>query len=346
MYYSKLKILKHKRKMESYKDRRITEPIHIRIKPTNKCNHNCEYCSYQNSYGQLGKDMSKADEIPLAKMNEIIDDCGQMGVEAITFSGGGEPLLYKGLPDVLKNCFDKGISTAILTNGVFLKDATLRAAMEYCSWIRISMDGWDRESYAAYRKCQPEDFDQLMKNIETAIRLANNCVLGVNIIVGDRNCQHVYKMVKKIHDMGVMSIKVSPCIVSNDIEMNNKLHDKLQPIVQKQLDRLLAEGIDIYDSYHAQLCGFKKDYSWCPYSQALPIIGADQNVYSCQDKAYNKTSGMLGSIKDKSFKDFWYDGPEKFYKIDPRRDCNHHCMTDKTNRMLLEYLCVQYTEFV
>ena len=101
MYYSKMKILKHPRKLEALEDKRVTEPIHVRIKPTNKCNHNCNYCSYQNSYGQLGKDMRVADEIPLDKMNEIINDCAEMGVKAITFSGGGEPLLYKGIMGVL-----------------------------------------------------------------------------------------------------------------------------------------------------------------------------------------------------------------------------------------------------
>ncbi|GAG10409.1 unnamed protein product, partial [marine sediment metagenome] len=71
-----------------------------------------------------------------------------------------------------------------------------------------------------------------------------------------------------------------------------------------------------------------------------------QNVYACHDKAYNKDSGMLGSIKDKRFKDFWFDGYEKFLKINPSKDCNHHCITDQTNKMLLEYLCIQHEEFV
>ena len=345
MYYSKLKVLKHRRKLESFEDKRITEPVHIRIKPTNKCNHNCAYCSYQNSYGQLGKDMRKSDEIPLQKMFEIISDCADMGVKAITFSGGGEPLLYKGFMSVLEKCRECGISTAILTNGVLLRKATLMVAMDSCSWIRISMDGWDRDSYAEYRKCKPEDFDQLIKNIDRATKMQSECVLGVNIIVDDRNATHIYDMVKLVHGLGVRSIKISPCIVSNDSALNNELHFKLKPFVEDQLNKLQDEGIEVYDSYHAQLCGFKKHYNWCPYIQVLPIIGADQNVYACHDKAYNKTNGMLGSIRDVSFKDFWYDGHEKFLKINPSKDCNHHCVTDQTNKMLLEYLTIDHEEF-
>jgi wyosine [tRNA(Phe)-imidazoG37] synthetase (radical SAM superfamily) len=35
-------------------------------------------------------------------MLEIIDDCIDMGVKAITFSRGGEPLIYPYIVDVLK----------------------------------------------------------------------------------------------------------------------------------------------------------------------------------------------------------------------------------------------------
>jgi len=346
MYYSKLKILKHPRKLESFEDGRITEPIHIRIKPTNICNHNCAYCSYQNSYGQLGKDMEVQDQIPLEKLKEIVDDCAEMGVKAITFSGGGEPLLYKGLMSILERCRDHGISTAILTNGIMLKKAMLMVAMDSCTWIRISMDGWDRKSYAEYRGCKPEHYDQLMENIKNACAMQSECVLGVNIIVDDKNAGHVYDMVKKVHDLGVKSIKISPCIISNDSKVNNNMHEKLRPIVQAQLDKLEDEKIMVYDSYHAQLKGFEKEYGWCPYIQILPIIGADQNVYACHDKAYNKDNGIIGSIRDQSFKKFWYDGAEKFYKINPHTDCNHHCITDQTNKMLFEYLLVGHEEFV
>lgn len=345
MYYSKLKILRHPEKLEALEEGRISAPIHIRIKPTNVCNHNCSYCSYQNSYGQLGKDMKVQDSIPLEKMNEIIDDCGDMGVRAITFSGGGEPLLYKGLMSILEKCSEKGISTAILTNGIYLKKAMLMVAMDYCSWIRISMDGWDRDSYSEYRKCPHEDFDQLLENIKNSSKIQSNCILGVNIIIDEKNCTHLYDMVKMVYDIGVRSIKISPCIISNDIEKNNELHYKIEPFVNDEIAKIIESGMEIYNSYHAQLEGFQKGYRWCPYIQILPIIGADQNVYACHDKAYNKTNGMIGSIRDQSFKKFWNDGADKFFKIDPSRDCNHHCVTDKTNKMIFEYLSIEHEEF-
>ena len=62
-------------------------------------------------------------------------------------------------------------------------------------------------------------------------------------------------------------------------------------------------GLDsINNSYHTQLESFGKSYTWCPYLQVLPVIGADQNVYPCQDKAYNLQHGLVGRIRATSFK--------------------------------------------
>jgi len=345
MYYSKLKIFHHRDKLDSFKTGEVSAPVNVRIKPTNRCNHNCSYCSYQNSYGQLGKDMEKQDSMPADKLMEVIADCDNMGVKAVIFSGGGEPLVYPGIDRVLDFVGSTNVKSALLTNGVLLKDKIAESALKACSWIRISMDGWDRKSYSEYRRCKEADFDTLMANLASISTYTGDCVVGVNIIIDRKNADHVYDMVKMVHDLGIKSIKVSPCIISNKGRENNEYHQDLLGTAIEQVAKVRAEGIEIYNSYHLQLEGFQKNYHWCPYIQIVPIIGADCNVYTCHDKAYNKDTGLLGSIKDQSFKDFWFNGRQKFYKIDPSKHCNHHCVIDAGNRMLIEYLDVEHKEF-
>ena len=80
------------------KKKKIVSPVHVRIKPINKCNHDCWYCAYRVSNVQLGDQMQERDMIPYEKLNEIAEDIIDMEVKALTFSGGGEPVLYKKLP--------------------------------------------------------------------------------------------------------------------------------------------------------------------------------------------------------------------------------------------------------
>ena len=90
--YSNLKFLRYSEHMEALKANKVVAPVHIRIKPINHCNHSCWYCAYRADNLQLGEDMNLRDRIPEDKMSEIVADVISMGVKAVTFSGGGEPL--------------------------------------------------------------------------------------------------------------------------------------------------------------------------------------------------------------------------------------------------------------
>lgn len=344
LLYTKMKIFHYKEKIDSLpkENKAILPPLHIRIKPTNVCNHNCCYCAYRVDNLQLGQDMSKRDFIPREKMLEIIDDLGKMGVRAVTFSGGGEPFCYPYLLEAVKCLLKSNIEFAAITNGSRLEGELAEIFSKHGTWLRISIDGWDDESYSFYRKVPKGEFTKVMKNIEKFKKLKGKCYLGISLIVDKYNAAHVYDFIAKLKRLGANSIKVSPCIVSNSGKENNEYHKPIFNIVKKQVSGAINDftmkGFEIFDAYHELEDKFKKDYKWCPYLQILPVIGADLNIYPCQDKAYNLEEGLVGSIKNKRFKDFWFSNKNKFFKIDPSEACNHHCVANHKNKLILEYL--------
>lgn len=352
--YTRLKIFHFKDKLDSLpkENEQILPPIHIRIKPTNVCNHNCRYCAYRVDNLQLGKDMLTRDFIPKAKMMEIVDDLEQMGVRAVTFSGGGEPLCYPYLLETIKRLIKAKIKIASLTNGALLKGELAEVFAHNAVWLRISIDGWDDESYASYRGVNIGEFTKVMSNIRAFKKLGGKCFLGISLIVDKNNYSHVYEFISYLKDTGVDSVKVSPCIVSNGAVENNAYHKPMFSNVKEQISRSIqkhsADGLDIFDSYHELDTKFRKTYTWCPYLQVLPVIGADQNIYPCQDKAYNIEEALIGSIKNRRFKDFWLDNKSKFFKINPSVVCNHHCVANEKNKLILDYCAVDqvHKEFV
>ena len=68
--YSDLKIVWFKDKLESFRDGKITSPIYIRIKPTNRCCHNCFFCVYNYDYSKMHETTNRIDEISLDKMED------------------------------------------------------------------------------------------------------------------------------------------------------------------------------------------------------------------------------------------------------------------------------------
>lgn len=352
--YTKMKIFHFKEKIDSLPKNvdKITAPIHIRIKPTNVCNHNCRYCAYKADNIQLGKDMVTRDYIPWEKIAEIINDVTEMGVQAVTFSGGGEPFCYPYLLETVKKLSATNVKFAVLTNGAGLKGEIAEIFGHCGTWIRISMDGWDDESYSSYRGVSKGEFTKIMRNMENFKKLGGKCYLGVNLIVDRDNASHIYELSKKLKGIDVDSVKISPCIISNDGRESNEYHKPIFARVKNEIEKVkntLRKGkFEIVDAYYELEGEFNKEYTWCPYLQILPVIGADQNVYSCQDKAYNLEEGLIGSIKNMRFRDFWFSDKNKFFKIDPSRHCRHHCVADMKNEFVLEYLNTdkKHLEFV
>ncbi len=344
LLYTKMKIFHYKEKLDSLPESgdRIMPPIHIRIKPTNVCNHNCRYCAYRSDNLQLGKDMRISDFIPKEKMMEIIDDLEEMGVKAVTFSGGGEPFCYPHLSETVKKLSQTHIKFAALSNGAKLEGEVAEIFARHGTWLRLSMDGWDDESYTYYRKAPHGEFTKIMRNMEGFKKSGGQCYLGVSIIADRHNAEHLYDLIKNLKNAGADSVKISPCIVDNDGLKNNQYHKPVFETVKAQvknaIEELSDDKFEIYDSYHELDGKFGKEYSWCPYLQILPVIGADLNIYSCQDKAYNLEQGLIGSVKENRFKEFWFSDKRNFFKIDPSRHCNHHCVANEKNKSVLEYL--------
>ncbi|MFA5876181.1 MAG: radical SAM protein [Candidatus Margulisiibacteriota bacterium] len=344
--YTRKKIFHFKDKLDSLSQSvdEIMPPIHIRIKPTNVCNHNCWYCAYKADKMQLGQDMLKRDFIPKEKLLEIIDDLIEMGVKAVTFSGGGEPFCYPYLLDAVKKLSQSQIKFAALTNGSRMSGEVAEIFANYGTWVRVSMDGWDGESYAQYRGVSNREFEKVMTNIKNFKNINGTCQLGVSLIVDNKNFMHVYELIKKLVEAGINSVKISPCIIGNDVAENNCYHQPLFAPVKEQVKRILQDfagpNFEVFDDYHELNDLFCKDYTWCPFLQVLPVIGADCNIYPCQDKAYNLEAGLIGSVKNQRFKDFWFSDKSKFFKINPAQVCNHHCVANEKNKMILEYLNV------
>ena len=121
-------------------------------------------------------------------------------------------------------------------------------------------------------------------------------------------------------------------------------------MIDRTINYVLEDNkFKIIDHYHEFPDRFDKEYKTCPSLQFLTIIGADAKVYSCHDKAYTKL-GLLGSIENQRFKDFWYSDKnrERMQAINPSIDCQHHCAEHKRNLLLHEYLAVdsEHMEFV
>jgi len=340
--YSNLKFLNFPDHLDALRNDRVSAPVHVRVKPINLCNHSCLYCAYRADQLQLGEGMREADRLPDKKMSELVEDFIDMGVKAVTFSGGGEPLLYKSLPKHIRRLAGAGIKVAALTNGSNLKGEMAKAFAENGSWVRVSIDAWDDESYSRVRGIKEGQFSRLLENLRGFLDRKGTCTLGVSFIVGHDNHTHIAEVCTLLKEIGVNHVKISAAIVSNEGQENNLYHRKIFSETSAQIKRAEAlndNNFNVINHYHEAEERFSKDYANCYFLTFLTVIGADQVVYSCQDKAYT-AHGALGSIRERSFKAFWHseENRMKLLSINPSQDCKHHCVAHAKNEVLNEII--------
>ncbi|MEE8246976.1 MAG: radical SAM protein [Alphaproteobacteria bacterium] len=200
--YSSAKVLWFPDRLAALRRGEPVAPVHVRIKPTNVCNHSCYFCAYRSSNLSLGQEMKVRDRIPRAKMMEIIDDLVAMGVRAVTFSGGGEPLIYPHIAEAVRRLDRGGIKVATLTNGSRLLGKVADAFAECATWVRVSIDGWDGESYARYRDVKRSEFDKVLGNLEAFARRDTDCVLGASLIVDRDNAARIHGLCRRLKACG------------------------------------------------------------------------------------------------------------------------------------------------
>ena len=206
--YSNYKIAWFPDKLESFQRKEVVAPIYVRIKPTNRCNHDCPTCIYMPNYYSASS-MVRAEEMPKEKLFEVVNDLVEMKIKAITWSGGGEPLFHPNIVDAIRMARSGNIDQSIISNGQLL-NLDKAAELSDFKWVRISFDYWDHKSFAKTRGTNRRGFDIVLKNAENfAKQKSKDCTLGAGYIVSRENYKKIYGMASILKDIGFENIRFS-----------------------------------------------------------------------------------------------------------------------------------------
>jgi MoaA/NifB/PqqE/SkfB family radical SAM enzyme len=141
------KLYFHQEAMQALRDGK-GRPISAWCAPTDVCNHRCAFCSVGERVG---------DVLRFSQIKDFIDQLVPRGLKSITFSGGGNPLIYRckesgaTIETVIEYAHDQGLEVAMITNGMPLVQYAERKSwrnlsprhLDMLTWCRISMSGLD-----------------------------------------------------------------------------------------------------------------------------------------------------------------------------------------------------------
>jgi MoaA/NifB/PqqE/SkfB family radical SAM enzyme len=314
-------------------------PAQVLLSISDTCNHHCSWCSFRDPAlptselfpmvkGQPNPDR----QMDMATIRKLLTDLEYIGVRAVEFTGGGEPTIHPDFPRAVESALYHNLAVGLVTNGcgAYLQDAPLDRAV----WVRVSIDAGCAETYGKIRGVDPANFEKAWDAVRWLASLKRPTV-GVSFIVQKGNWDGQPALCAwRAREAGAHYIRFSP-LISADGEAYYGDWAHAAAFCCDQADKIVATPtFAVHNQFTKRLASmYRPSEQRCGYQHFAPFIGADLNVYRCCNTAYTP-QGLLGSIRDRSFPDLWFDPVtlEKMTSLDART-CPFCIFTEKNERI-------------
>ena len=176
---------------------------------TYRCNLQCKMCG---QWGRVGSSRNYAPEIlkeqlSLKEIENLLSDVKSFKPNITLF--GGEPLLYKEWPEVVRMVKEKGMRCNIITNGVLLNDHAEKMVELGVDEIIFSLDG-PQDVHDQIRGT-PGTYEKAMRGFKKILDLKRGKglkkpLVNVSTAVFETNYERLDEVIHSAEEMGASSI--------------------------------------------------------------------------------------------------------------------------------------------
>ncbi len=332
------KLMYHPRRVADWLDGKNVYPLYVEISPCSACNHRCIFCAFD----YLGHKPKFFDPAVLRK---FLKDIAAQGVKSILFSGEGETLLYKELPDMAAYAKERGLDVAVTTNGVLLSPDIARRMIPSLTWLRISLNAGSPKTYALVHGTKKEDFNKVIGNIKEAVklkhRLKSSCTIGVQFLLLNENYKEVHRLAGILQDAGVDYLAVKP--YSQHPRSINRLKNGLDYrtllFIEQKLKSYARPGFRIIFRKNTMAkIAAERGYRKCCGLPFAAHLTTDGDLYGCSAFLGDERFAY-GNVNKQSFEQIWKGKKRASVMQMMEHDwdianCREVCRLDEINRYL------------
>ncbi|WP_420804082.1 pyrroloquinoline quinone biosynthesis protein PqqE [Rahnella bonaserana] len=180
----------------------VKPPLWLLAELTYRCPLQCPYCSNPLDFAKQEKELTTAQWI------KVFEEAREMGAVQIGFSGG-EPLVRKDLPELIRAARDLGFYTNLITSGIGLTekkiDAFAQAGLDH---IQISFQASDEELNAALAG-NAKAFQQKLA-MAKAVK-AHGYPMVLNFVLHRHNIDQIDKIIDLSIELDADDVELATC---------------------------------------------------------------------------------------------------------------------------------------
>jgi radical SAM protein with 4Fe4S-binding SPASM domain len=282
------------------------KPITVQLSPTGKCDFSCKMCSVKNRDKNL--------ELDFKVIKKGLKDFKKLGAKALEITGGGNPLLYPQINELINYAYKLGYKIGVISNSINPSKYLTRKSVEQIIWYRASLSGFYKSTKVPY------DFSIIPKG-----------KLGFSYIVTDETTEEhlkaIVELVKERPDVKFVRIAAN-CLQGDEIKNFKKKWGK---VIESLGEKFFIK--EIGDNY-------KPYKNFCGVGMVRPYCTEDGYIYPCssyvlKEQQYDSRYA-IGRLDNVKLTYQWANELQKNtnmpYGIDPKR-C-YHCFYANNNKLL------------
>lgn len=281
-------------------------PQYLMMKVTNLCNSDCIYCNHAKSRTQY----EKKEKISLEQVLSIIDQAAELGVKAISISGG-EPLVRNDIEVMIERIVSHKIVPVLLTNGVFLKERAESLYKHGLRYFIVSIDSLNEDEYLYQRGIKIDPVLEGVKILQNLREKDPSLKIHITPVITAKNILHMPEMVESFSKKQI-SLQFSPYHVFTYLREDplatfkkNEVEEIIERLIKmKQQGYLIANSEAFLKHFKPFMCDRQivpKGYN-CLAGYSTIYVDTYENVLPC----WNGGLGAIGNLKEKSLSQIWY----------------------------------------
>jgi pyrroloquinoline quinone biosynthesis protein E len=304
---------------------------YLTIKPTELCPARCSYCESRRALLKT----DRKDALHEEDWKRVITQSRQLGATYIDVSGG-EPLMYRGLGDIVIHAKKLGMYVSLNSTGTSFSSRKDELEASCLDKICISLISLDRETNNSARGSE-RIYDNTMQAI--SLIKQTKIALSLHFILCKKNFRHVPEIIRFSFDCGAASLAlaypendhITRNLLLTDDEINDYLvniapeasdvYDTLKITNQDLPKMFLGNGIDA--TYSEGLYWRKSNdaISACDKPNNFILIYPNGDAYPCNGAEYMH-GPIIGNVRTSSISEIWSGEKMDHFRKTRDRYCN------------------------
>lgn len=352
-----LKVLRHADRIATLQAGRIPFPINMEIDISNRCPLGCGGChfGYTHSKGPLREHPLELQQVSadgledtgdlmeLGLFQRVCRELAEAGVKSITFTGGGEPLVHPQFAEFLATA-RKHLEVGLYSSMAGSSPSKIEAIRRHCTWIVVSIDEPDRESYQAWKGTNA--FQGIYRATKELTRDGSGLVTGASFLIHAGNWEKLEQMYALHKELGTTYCLFRP-LVKYDLQHPDRMVEDPKTWMNQPRwrDGLITRLYQMREQYKdveiaidkfARYALWQRTYRECVAASLSGVVTPNGKVWACVNRR-GFPGSCIGDLSKEPFVEVW-QRQRRWADFD---QCRVLCRGDEVNVALQPLLAKQ-----